>query len=101
MVIGHKILARERLTPTSAIGFTASLIPPTEVDTEYVIIQVVAGAKINMCIDGTTATISVGHILTLGSKVEVWGAQAMENFSCIDNGEACTVECLFMGRGST
>ena len=99
-VIGFKVLARERLTPTSATGFTASLIPPAEVDTAYVVIQVIAGNMINFCIDGTTATTLVGDILTKFSKVEVWGAQAMANFSCIDNGAACTVECLFMGRGS-
>ena len=99
-MIGFKVLARERLTPTSATGFTSTLIPPAEVDTAYVVIQVVAGDKINFCIDGTPATTSVGHTLTGSSKVEIWGAQAMENFSCIDNGAACTVECTYMGRGS-
>jgi len=99
-MIGFKVLDRERLTPTSATGFTASLIPPAEVDTEYVVIQVVAGNIINFCIDGTTATTSVGDLLTKYSKLEVWGYHAMKDFSCIDNGAACTVECTFMGRGS-
>lgn len=100
MVVGYKTLDRERLAPTSATGFTAAKIPPAEVDTEYVVVQVVAGEKINFCINGTTATTSVGNILTKYSKVEIWGAQAMANFSCIDNGPACTVECTYMGRGS-
>lgn len=94
------VIGRERLTPTSATGFTAGNIPPAEKDTAYVVIQVVAGSKINFCIDGTTATTSKGHILTLNSKVEVHGYAAMNNFSCIDNGAACTVECTYMGRGS-
>ena len=99
-MIGYKVRNRERLTPTSATGFTSTYIPTTDVDCEYVVIQVVAGDMINFCIDGTTATTSVGDLLTKYSKVEIWGEQAMKNFSCIDNGAACTVECLYMGRGS-
>lgn len=98
-MIGYKVLARGRLTPTSATGFTAANIPPIKLATEYVVIQVVIGDMINFCIDGTTATTSKGLALTGKSKVEVWGYEAMNDFSCIDNGAACTVECLYMGRG--
>lgn len=97
------VIGRERLTPSSAIGFTASFIgtpdgtqdPPL---TEFVLIQA-SGGLIYFTIDGTTATSANGLVLTNRSKVEVHGAKAIKDFSCIDNGGAEELECVFMGRG--
>ena len=94
------VITRERLTPTSATGFTAANIPPTQTRTFCALIQVVAGNMINFRVDGSDATTSTGNLLTKYSKVEVWGGTALADFSCIDNGAACTVEVTYLGRGA-
>ena len=97
--MNYVVIARERITPTASIGFTAANIPTTQVKTLYARLQVVAGQKVNYTIDGTAATTSVGFILPLYSVEEVWGADALSNFRMIDNGTACTVEVVYMGTG--
>ena len=56
---------------------------------------------VRFCVDGTTPTSSKGLRLTQDSNVEVWGAGALTNFRCIDDGGTAKLEVVYMGRGTT
>jgi len=98
-MIGYKVRNRETISSVStAVGFTSTYIPTTDVDTEYAIIQAIDG-DIRFTIDGTTPTSSLGLRLLQDDSVEVWGAQALVNFLCIDDGGTAKLEVVYMGRG--
>ena len=85
---------------TSSVGFTSTYIPPTDKEVIYAIMQAVDG-DVRFCVDGTTPTSSKGLRLTQDSNVEVWGAGALTNFRCIDDGGTAKLEVVYMGRGTT
>ena len=95
----YKQYARERLSPTSSTGFTASNLPPTnKPQVQYVAIQSIGG-DIFFRTDGSAATILTGNKLTENSRVEIHGTEALTNFRCIDDGDSAQVECKYMGAG--
>lgn len=85
--IGHDRSAGgfETITVTNAaIGFTATEIskagPLSRQECESVFVTV-SLANIRFCIDGTTATTTVGHILTSGQNLTLHNASDIKNFS--------------------
>jgi len=98
-MIGFVVIDRETISSVSdSTGFTATYIPPLNVETAYAIVQAVGGS-VRFCIDGTTPTSSKGMRLTQDSKIEVWGYAAMVDFRAIDDGGTATLEVIYMGRG--
>ena len=95
-MVDFRVITRERISPTTATGFTATYIPPTQKRTIYVRIQALNG-DIWYNTDGTTATSSAGLKLPENSVVEIWTEPAMRNFSCIDDGDGADLECKYMG----
>jgi len=96
----YVVIGRETITGLgSAKGFTATHIPPTEVDTIYAVVQAIDQA-VRFCIDGTTPTASKGMRLVADDSVEVWGAAALENFKAIQEAATAKLEVIYMGRGS-
>lgn len=86
--IGHDRNAGgfETLTVTSAEkNFTASEITPTsgtyKGKTCESVFVTVSLANIRFCIDGTTASSTVGHILTSGQNLTLNNASDIKNFS--------------------
>lgn len=94
----YNCLARERLSPSTAKSFTAANIPPTHARTLYARVQIL-DAKCNYCVDGTTATTSVGEEMDPGDSFEVWGDSDLNNFSIIENGGTAAVEVTYFGTG--
>ena len=97
MSIDFTVVARERLSPTSATSFTAANIFPTQKRTIYVRIQALNG-NIWYTTDGTVVTSLTGFLLPENSTVEIWEAKAISNFSCLDDGDGADLECKYMGR---
>ena len=96
-MIDFTVVARERLSPTSATSFTAANILPTQKRTIYVRIQALNG-NIWYTTDGTTVTSLTGFKLPENSVIEIWTAGAISNFSCIDDADGGDLECKYMGR---
>jgi len=97
----YKVMGRETIPDVSAaIGFTASFLPTAERRTIYALVQAASGA-VRYCIDGTIPTATKGMRLTEDSTMEVWGAEAMRDFLCIENivQSNPTVEVIYFGRG--
>ena len=94
-----KEYARERLSPTSSTGFTSTNLPPTDrPQVLYVRIQSINGL-IFYRTDGSAATNATGFKLPENSVVEIHGAEALNNFRCIDNADSAELECKYMGAG--
>ena len=91
-------ISRERLSPTASTPFTSTNISPTRLNVLYVRIQSIGG-DIFFRTDGGDATILTGNRLPENSVVEIHGAKAINNFRCIDVGDAAQVECKYMGQG--
>ena len=96
-MIDFTVVARERLSPTTATGFTATNILPTQKRTIYVRIQALNG-NIWYTTEGTTVTSLTGFMLPENSVIEIWTAGAISNFRCIDDGDGADLECKYMGR---
>ena len=80
-------------------GFTTEKIPPTNKSTLFaVIVAVTSGIRLTIG-SGETPTSTLGLPLSAGSKVEVHGSGALNDFRCIDDGGTATVEVVYMGRG--
>ena len=96
----YKVMSRETISDvSSAIGFTAANIPPTEHRTIYALVQAVGG-NIRYIIVGTDdPSATLGMRLTQDSTMEVWGAEALRNFLAIDDGNTATLEVIYFGVG--
>jgi len=94
----YSVKDRETITGLStAKGFTAAKIPPTDIDVTYAVVQALT-QNVRFCIDGTTPTVSKGMRLTANSSVEVWGGEALSNFRAIQEAASATLEVIYMGR---
>jgi len=96
-----QVIGRERIADiTTARGFSAAYIPPTENDTLYAQVQV-QESDMRYCVDGTTPVAgSKGFILAENGIIEIWGADALINFLACDESAGDTVlEVIYYGRG--
>jgi hypothetical protein len=91
----------ESLTTANAIGFTSTKILPTTgsflgKQARAVLISVET-ADVRFCLDGTTPTVTVGHLLALGQSYEITGEQNVANFRCMNAvaGSGATVKCTY------
>lgn len=95
-----KPIDRETISDlSSSVGFTASKLPPTIPGVIYARIQPISG-NIRFTVDGTTPTTSLGLKLLENSMVEIWGAEALAKFRCIDDGGTATLEVVYAGGGA-
>jgi len=93
------VKARETITSlVDAVGFTAAQIPPTSLNVIYAIVQPVDG-DIRICIDGSVPTATKGIKINEDTTFEVWGAGALKNFRCINDGGTAKLEVIYMGQG--
>ncbi|MCK4328801.1 hypothetical protein KAX02_03055 [candidate division WOR-3 bacterium] len=85
--IGNQV-GYEALSPTSATGFTSSIINPTSgVYKGMSAKAVLLGVETNMIrfrMDGTDATADNGMPLPANNFYTIIGAENIKNFSCID-----------------
>jgi len=94
-----KVIARETISSvSSSTGFTATNIPPANVNVAYALVQALSGA-IRVCEDGTTPTATKGIKFNIEESFEIWGAEALENFRAIDDGGTASLEVIYFGRG--
>jgi len=95
----YVVIDRETITGlSSAKGFTATYIPPTETKTIYAVVQAL-GKAVRLCIDGTTPEAALGLRLPINSTVEVWGFDALQNFRAIEEAASAKLELIYMGQG--
>ena len=95
----YVVIDRETITGlSSAKGFTATHIPPTEVDTIYAIVQALDD-PVRFCVDGTTPEATLGIKIVKETIIEIWGGSALRNFLAIDDGGTAKLEVIYMGRG--
>lgn len=96
----YVVKGRETITGLSAAkGFSAAQIPPTSLNVIYAVAQPTGGA-IRICIDGaTTPTSSKGIRMLKDAIFEVWGAGALKDFLCINDGGTAKLEVIYMGQG--
>ncbi len=93
------VLNRETIASlATAVGFTSTYIPPTDLKCFFALIQAVGG-DVRFCIDGTTPTTSKGMRLTEDSTVEIWDTKPLIKFLAIDDGGTATLEVVYFGRG--
>ena len=76
----------------TAIGFTpAEIFHKTGLFAEFECKEVFCSLEtesIRYCTDGTTATTSVGHLVTAGQTITIKNKQAIKNFSAFRDGQA-------------
>ena len=89
----YRVYDRETIDPvSSSVGFTSTYLVAYVL---YASIQAVGG-DIRYTIDGTdTPTTSLGKRLPEDSYIEIWGAEALTNFRCIDDGGSATLEVIY------
>lgn len=79
-------VAHESITVAdTAIGFTAAQLARTGGQVIGVFLTAET-AQMRYCVDGTTATSTVGHLLETGDIMELWGQNSLKNFSAIRTG---------------
>ena len=96
----YSVSDRETIDDVSTgggVGFTTAKLAPTGYTIHYVIIQAIDD-PVRFTIDDTAPVAdTTGLRLTKDSSVEVWGAKAMANFLCIDDGGTAKLEAVYMG----
>jgi hypothetical protein len=92
----------ESLTTATAVGFTASEILPTTGaytgEKARAAIISVETADVRFTIDGTTPTVTIGHLLPNGSSFIITGERNVTNFRCMNAvaGSGATVKCTYL-----
>ena len=78
----------EKINPTTYKGITSTLLKPTsgtyagKCATAALI--TVEAYPIRFRIDGTDATTSTGHLVSVGESITIVGGVNVNNFSCVD-----------------
>lgn len=99
----YKLIGREKISDISTlggVGFTATEIPPTATKLGVLFAQVqVQTSDMRYYTDGTAPTATAGWYLATNGIIEVWGAEAMANFLCIDDTGSSEIEVRYYGEG--
>ena len=91
--VGHESLS---VTGT-ATGFTAAQLSRTGGQVVGALLTAET-AQMRYCVDGTTATSTVGHLLETGDVLEIWGANNLAKFSVIrTGGTSGTLKVTYFG----
>lgn len=92
--LGHESIA----VSTSAVGITT--ITPQDGVLPQTALITVEGSFIRFCVDGTTATATVGHVAGDGDIIELINRTEVANFSAISrDGGAATLK-VTVGTGT-
>lgn len=95
----YAVKGRETIASlVSAIGLTATYIPPASPWTRYALVQAIGGA-VRFTIDGATPPVAgtTGLRIVQDGTVELWDSE-MVNFSAIDDGGTAKLEVSYHGE---
>lgn len=94
----YQAVSHESITVAgTALGFTAANLTRTGGQVVGALVSAET-AQMRYCVDGTTATSTVGHLLEAGDVIEVFGANNLAKFSAIrTGGTSGTLKVTYFG----
>lgn len=95
----------ETIAPSAAIGFTASIINPSDsgkLSSEpsgkgkcKAALVTVTGQPIRFTLNGTTPTSTVGNVLAVNDGILLTGYDNIEDFRCIETAASASVQVTY------